>query len=131
MPAIAAITLADGQSTPVNHTFTPIGRKDNLVEYADTTSSTVIGRPRLMISTKRTQVPTVNNRTQYKIVVPVVDSVTNPGSPFIVNVPLLNIEVANLESVPDAVLKDLVAYGKGILAHSITQSLVVGREAMF
>lgn len=59
MPAIAAITLANGESSPVNHTFNPLGQdvKTGITWYEDqsprVSATASIGFPRIGIRTKR------------------------------------------------------------------------------
>jgi hypothetical protein len=59
MPAVAAITLANGETTPVNHTFNPLGQdvKTGIWWFEDqsprVTATSSLGFPRIGIATKR------------------------------------------------------------------------------
>lgn len=54
MPVVSSITLADGQGTPANHTFSPAGRDGNTYFFEDrTVSAYPIGYTRLSLSLRR------------------------------------------------------------------------------
>lgn len=59
MPAVANIVLADAQATPVNHTFSPLGRDANgVMWWEDRSQSTPDGYWRVSAQLIRTPPPT-------------------------------------------------------------------------
>lgn len=75
MTAIAALTLADGQSTPVNHTFAPVNiDASGVARWADRSGGIALGYPQVSFSNR---VPTGkaarNYRQTMKVVVPVLE----------------------------------------------------------
>lgn len=54
MPAVAAITLADAQATPVNHSFVPLGPDSNGVWwFEDQSAASAIGYWKVSVELKR------------------------------------------------------------------------------
>jgi hypothetical protein len=52
MPSNAPIVIADGASTPVNHTFNPESVVGRLATFQEVTSGVPVGYPKLTFSTK-------------------------------------------------------------------------------
>jgi len=53
MPARAAITINDGQATPVAHTFSPSTEADNSSIFEDKSGGIAIGFPSIVVRMKR------------------------------------------------------------------------------
>jgi hypothetical protein len=108
MPAIAALTINDGQSTPASHTFSPVTTDGSLAKLADRSPSIPAGYR--VISHEVT--PPSGNRTTSKIqtgfMIPVVATVD--GSDKVVRYSSAQV---TLNIHPEATLqerKDLRAY---------------------
>lgn len=78
MPAIAALTLADGQTTPVNHTFSPLGTSLGIAKWVDRVAGIAIGFPQITMSIKE---PSTKGSQNYKVVRKVVLPVLDISSP--------------------------------------------------
>lgn len=83
MAAIAPITIADGQDTPVNHTFNPISANPPL--YKQNTDDTVaaIGENELLLTLKRGVASQGNpaiNRAKITLRLPVLETLGSSGA---------------------------------------------------
>lgn len=82
MPSIASIVLADGQTTPVNHTFAPKEIKDGVTFLEDRVSGVPAGYPTLSLSMKAgASGGEPITRHSVKLVLPTLDT-TNPLAPI-------------------------------------------------
>lgn len=81
MTAIAALTIADGQATPVNHTFSPVSIDSvGVARWADRSGGIALGFPQLTASTKAPAAKGSRSyRHTFKVVVPVLE-VTSPST---------------------------------------------------
>jgi len=83
MPSMTAIVLADRETTPVNHTFTPSGIKDGVARFLNTATGVPVGFETLTSSMRQT-----GKRIKIKQVlqVPIIQTVTVNGvsSPVVV-----------------------------------------------
>lgn len=126
MPAFADITLADGQATPVNHTFNPIDIDANgIARWQDVSGGIVLGYPTITLSVKRPAPRNVGNRNYkviFKVVLPVLE-VTSPSTgtgiepaPTLAYNLIATTEVVLPERSALAERKDLGAYLANFLA---------------
>lgn len=68
MPAVAAIVLADAQTSPVNHTFAPLGPDTNGVWwFEDPTVANAIGNQRLSVQLTRPGAPQAGENSSSRI----------------------------------------------------------------
>lgn len=79
------IVIADAAATPVNHTFTPLGKDDKgVLWFNDQSAANAVGYWRISVETKRPSAPKAGesaaNRT-YRVIVglhePVLESISN------------------------------------------------------
>lgn len=133
MPAFGNIVLADGQSTPVNHTFIPVViDAQGVAHYEDTAGGIPIGYPRLSLSLKRptaSTAPGSNSRSavyraRVKIEVPVLE-VTSPSTgtgiqpaPTIAYSSMADMQFLMSARSTEAERKDIVAYAKNALLNA-------------
>lgn len=125
MTAIAALTLQDGQATPVTHTFGVVNIDSaGVAKWADRSGGIALGFPVLTFSMK---VPNKNSRAYRvtaKVVTPVLEVTSPSTSTGIQPAPTKAYDlIANLEFVmPErstaAQRADLLAYVKNFLANS-------------
>lgn len=143
MTAIAALTIADGQSTPVNHTFAPVTIDANgVAQWADRSSGIAIGFPNVSY---RLRAPAKGNtstgdrvyRLSLKVSTPVLE-VTSPSTasgiqpaPTKAFEPIANIELVLPERSTLAQRKDLLAYVKNLLSNAIVQQGVENFETVY
>jgi hypothetical protein len=83
MPAIAALTVADGESTPVNHTFSPAGiNADGVAFYENRVTGIQVGYESLSIGIRRPAKQangSRNNKVTLKMSLPTLE-VTSPAT---------------------------------------------------
>lgn len=138
MTAIAALTLADGQTTPVNHTFNPVNIDNaGIAKWADRSGGIALGFPIVSFSMRS---PTSSSRA-YKVTAKVVTPVLEVTSPSTASgiqpAPTL---AYNLIATVDLVLperstlgqrKDLLAYLKNYLANAVMTAAVENFESIY
>lgn len=149
MPAIAAITLANGEATPVNHTFNPLGQdaKTGIWWFEDasprvsTTSS--LGFPRIGIQTKRqtsseagTSAGTIVNRVQITVALPQLETLGTSSSGLTPAPTIAYVDRAKMEFIlpaRDALAdrKDVLAFAKNALANANVIDLVQNLSALY
>jgi len=127
MSAIAPLTLADGQATPVNHTFNPIAiDASGVARWADRSGGIAIGYPVVSFSVKA---PAAKGSRNYRIVakvtVPTLEQTSPSTATGIQPAPSVAYNlIGNLEFViPErstlAQRKDLLAYVKNLMATAV------------
>lgn len=79
MTAIAALTAADGQATPVNKTFNVVGVIDGIAKWQDQSGGISIGFPTLTSSTRLPSKGQPNYKIIRKLVLPVLD-ISSPST---------------------------------------------------
>lgn len=126
MTALAALTLADGQATPVNHTFSPVNKDSaGIARWADRSGGIALGFPTLSFSLKSPGAKGSRNyRAIAKVVLPVLE-VTSPSTATgIQPAPTkaydlsATVEIVMPERSTAAQRADLLAYLKNYLANS-------------
>lgn len=76
---IAALTLADGAATPVNHTFSPVGVDAGIAKWEDRSGGIALGYPTITFSIRRPAKGSQNYGLTAKVVTPVLE-VTSPST---------------------------------------------------
>lgn len=79
MAAIANIVLADGQTTPVNKTFSPQDCTSALATWTDRSSGIAIGFPELTLSVTRNS---ESHKVVGKVVVPVMETISGDAGGY-------------------------------------------------
>lgn len=146
MPALASITINDGQATPVAHTFNPSGPDRNGASHLfDRSGGIAIGFPEILLSlttpapARSGQESTSNRlyRASFRITVPVLE-VTSPqtgtgiqpaptkGYDMTFKGEFILPERSTLQN-----RKDILAYAKNLLAHAFSTSLVQDLESIY
>jgi hypothetical protein len=138
MPAIAPLTLADGQATPVNHTFSPVNiDAAGVARWADRSGGIAIGYPVFSYSNKVPTKGSRNYRLTMKVSTPVLEQTsasTATGiqpAPIKAYEPLCNIEFVLPERSTLAQRKDLLAYVRNVLANTIVTTGVQDFESIY
>lgn len=138
MAAIAALTLADGQSTPVNHTFNPVNiDATGVARWADRIGGIAIGYPVVSVSLRS---PTKDSRA-YKLVIKVISptlEVTSPSTatgiqpaPTKAYDCIFSGEMVLPERSTLAQRKDLLAFVKNMLANGVITNAVNDFESVY
>lgn len=138
MTAIAALTLADGQATPVNHTFSPVGIDSaSIAKWADRSGGIALGFPTVTFSIRQPSKASRNYKVTAKVVTPVLE-VTSPSTatgiqpaPTKAYDLLVSMDFVLPERSTQAQRKDLLAFVKNYLASSVITSAVQDFEAVY
>lgn len=139
MPQVAPIVINDGQTTPVAHTFTPTGRPgdgNSRWSYTDDVGGISLGMPEIThvitrpVAGARSSDPSRVTRVKASVRVPVLETLGNsaagyPPAPTLAYYLLANIEMILPERSTEDNRKDLLAFAKNLLAHSVMTDLVV------
>lgn len=142
MPAIAAIALLNGETTPVSHTFAPLGqdRSTGTWWFEDQspriTATSPLGWPRIGITVKRNTAVNPGdssanrvNKVEVSIALPFLETLGTSGSGLTPAPTIAYVERSKHEfflSARDdlAMRKDILAYGKNVLANANVVDLV-------
>lgn len=139
MAALAALTINDGQATPVAHTFGPVGGSANPVTYTDKATGVPIGFPVIRISSReplRVKSGVANGMYKQRVTVdlPVLE-VTSPNTgtgiqpaPTVAYTLTADVVISLPERSSLQNRKDLMAYLKNLLAHATVTTLVENYE---
>nr|APG77230.1 hypothetical protein [Hubei levi-like virus 7] len=138
MTAIAALTLKDGQATPVNHTFAPVNiDQQGVAKWADRVGGIAVGFPTVSFSMR---VPTKASRmyrVTAKVTLPVLEQTSASTATGIQPAPtkaydlMCNIEFVLPERSTEAQRKDILAYAKEYLANAVLSSAVTTFESVY
>lgn len=138
MTAIAALTLADGQATPVNHTFAPVRiTQEGIAQYADRSGGIAIGFPAISVSMRE---PTKNSRAYkltMKVVVPTLEQTSASTATGIQPAPtkaydnFCYIDMVMPERSTLQERKNLVAYVRNLLANGLVTAAVESYESIY
>jgi len=138
MTAIAAITLADGQATPANHTFAPVGIDANgVARYEDKSGGIALGFPAVTISMRRPTKGSRNYKVTGKVVLPVLE-VTSPSTatgiqpaPTKAYDLIANVDFVLPERSSVAQRSDVLAYMKNLVAGAVITSAAKDLEGIW
>lgn len=142
MPAIANVVLANGESTPVNHTFVPLGQdvKTGIWWFEDQSPRVAVnsslGYPRMGVRTKREMEAAPGQsaknyvtRVEVTFAIPMLESLGTSSSGFTPAPQVAYVDRVKTEfilSSRDALAdrKDVLAYAKNSLANANIVDLV-------
>jgi len=138
MTAIAALTLADGQATPVNHTFAPVNiDASGIAKWADRSGGIAIGFPTVTYSMRSPNKTSRNYRLTAKVVVPVLEQTSASTSTGIQPAPtkaydlLCNVDFVLPERSTLGQRNDLLAYVKNLLGNATLSSGIQNFESVY
>jgi hypothetical protein len=138
MTAIAALTLADGQATPANHTFSPV-KVDaaGVAKWVDRSGGIALGYPTITLSMREPSKSSRNYRVTRKIVIPVLE-VTSPSTatgiqpaPTLAYNMIQSTEWVLPERSTLAQRNDLIAYAKNFDATAVLTESVKNFETVY
>lgn len=119
MAQASAIVLADGQATPANVTFSPESVTPALSVFTDRSAGFSSGYRRLKVSSTFANGKSSVNRSKYTVELPVVQSIN--GVQTVVRTLRANVEELIPDTATDAERKDLHAFVRNGLAHTLIQ----------
>lgn len=135
MATIAALTLNDGQATPVSHTFSPV-RVDaaGVAKWTDRSSGISLGFPVITLGLREPTKGSRNFKVTSKIVVPILEQTSASTASGIQPAPTLSYALqADLTVIlPErstlANRKDLEAYLKNFIASAVMSTALLNFE---
>lgn len=137
MPAIGNITINDGATTPVAHTFSPVGISGDVAKFADRSGGISLGFPQITISSVA---PTKTSRlykARIKVVLPVLENSTGTASNGFAPAPtkaydlMADMTFILPERSTQQNRKDLLAFVKNLLAHATPTSVIQDNDAVY
>lgn len=138
MSAFAPIVIADGQTTPVNHTFSPIKIDAvGVASLADRVGGIAIGFPTLSLLVRNSSKTSKNYRVSAKIVVPTLEATSPSTATGIQPAPtkaydcMATIEFVLPERSTAAERANVLAYVKNFLANANVTNAVNSFEAIY
>lgn len=137
MSAIAALTLANGEATPVNKTFSVIGVKNQVAKWQDKSGGISIGFPTVTFSLRDPSKANKTSKLTAKVVYPVLE-VTSPSTasgiqpaPTKAYDLLATVEIVMPERATQADRKNIAAFMKNLLGHSIITAATADLEQIW
>jgi hypothetical protein len=131
MPAIGNITINDGATTPVAHTFGVVSTDGKIASYADRSGGVPAEFPLIKVSSS---VPAGTQRF-YRVVLSVSmpKAATDPqtGKSYIARQTQCRLEFTLPETGVLQERKDILAYSKNLLALAMVTSLVQDLETVY
>lgn len=127
MPALNAIVLADGQSTPASHTFTPASLQENRAVYYDRALSTQAEQPYLTLQFVQGRKTSDVSRVKGSLTVPLYDTVNGR----LVNTVPASFEVIIPGTSTQAQRDNIAAYLKNLVAHATVQAMIKSPEGVY
>lgn len=94
MPAISALSLADGQPTPVVRTFSPVNVVNGVASYADRSGGIQVGFPTINLQMRAPTKASRLNKVLVKIDIPVLEQTSASTSTGIQPAPVKAYSVA-------------------------------------
>lgn len=138
MAQIAALTLADGKATPVNHTFAPVGKDSaGVAKWVDRIGGIAIGYPTITMSVSEPNKSTRAFKVTRKVVLPVLEVTSPSTSTGIQPAPTkaYDLIATTTYSLPERSTleqrQDLLAYAKNFDASTVFQSAVKDFESVW
>lgn len=131
MPAIGNLTINDGQSTPVAHTFGPVVANGNESRWADRSGGKPAGYLLINSRQKDPSNGARNYRMQFEIVLPTVATDPTTGKDYIARTARCNVEFVLPESSVLQERKDVRAYCRNLLADSMVTSIIENLEHVY
>lgn len=127
MPAFQNIVLADGQTTPANHTFVPVSLNENQAVWYDRALSVQASQPYMTAKLTAAKGQTGVSRVNVSLAVPLYDNVNGK----LVNTVRGSIELLIPGSSTQAQRDNIAAYIKNLAAHATVQSMIKGPEGIY
>lgn len=137
MSTIGSVTLNDGATTPVAHTFAPAGVKNAIAKWQDRSGGISIGFPTITMSLREPTKASKVYKVTTKVVLPVLEVTSPSTSTGIQPAPtkaydlLATVEVVMPERASEQNRKDLLAYVRNFLANAVVTNGVQTLEPVW
>jgi hypothetical protein len=129
MSAAAAITLNDGQATPVAVTFNPVRVKDDLVVYQNTSAATILEREQITLSNRLPNGANGNYKATFRVRIPVPETLSTDSNGYTAQPKEAyaltfdcSVVIPNRASSDE--ISDLIAFAQNGLAHAVVEGLM-------
>lgn len=129
MAQASAITINDGQATPVAVTFNPEAVTPALSSFADRSAGIALGFRRLQVRNTFANGKSTVNRSKFSVAVPVTQVVN--GVTSVAYTLRANVDIILPDGATDANRKDLYAFLKNGLAHSLVQGAMRDLDPLY
>lgn len=130
MSVQAAITINDGQTTPVAKTFSARGTQLGLASYRDVSSGVAIGQPVITISNRETGGSNGAYRVEARITIPVLEAISGDAGGYTAVPKVAYNMFGKVEMIaPNRCSlqnrKDLKAFVANLMAHAVISETFV------
>lgn len=129
MPAMGPIAIADGKTTPVTHTFSPVTTDGSAAELANRSASIPQGFEVLGATVRKPASTTGSYRIDLLMQLPTVASVNGVDQVVRVSKATLTLNISQLSS--QAERKDLRVLLKNLLDNSIITTMIEQLEPIY
>lgn len=129
MPAAAAITINDGQATPVAVTFSPESVTSDVATFADRTAGVAVGFRRLSVSNKFAKGASKVNRAKFSVDYPVTALVN--GVTTVAYTLRGTVDVILPDQATDTERKNLIAFLTNGLANTSIRGAVRDLDPLY
>lgn len=137
MPAFSALTLLDGATTPVSHTFNPLTLIGNEAKYVDRVTGITLGYPVVTFQTSQPGKQSTMSKVRFKIAMPVMEVVNAATYNGITPAPTKAYDMTfdgtfflpQRSTLQDR--KHIRAFVKNILADALVTALVETQETVY
>lgn len=126
MSQMATLTLADGQSTPVNHTYSVVSSQQgatNPATWAERSAGTMLGEIKL---TQLVSQSASSRKVTYRFTKPTLNGDGTLSHQSFVSMTFVTSDKESLQG-----RKDVLAYMKNLLANAIATSAIVDGEPAY
>jgi hypothetical protein len=136
MAAIADIVIADGQGSPVNHTFTATLQEGINSSWFDRVSGVVAGYPSIKIQTNLDKADADVDKYTISLAVPELEALSASASgftpgPTVAYVERFKGEFIIAKRATQAQRDNLAAYAKNLMAHAVVTNMVKNRDVPY
>jgi len=133
MGAVTALSLNDGQATPVAHSFEPTKVGESLAVYHDKVSGVIAGYPSVSIGTRFPTQENGNYKVTLRVKLPVLETAATAASGFTPGPTVAYMLSGNMDFVipnraSEAERDDLLAYCKNLLADAAIDAVTVDMD---
>lgn len=137
MPSIGNIVINDGATTPVAHTFAPVGINGAVASFADRSGGFSVGYPTITASIANPSKTSRLYKARFKVVLPVMETISNSTMSGIAPAPTkaydLTADVTFLMPERSSLQnrKDILALARNLLANAVATALIENNESIY
>jgi hypothetical protein len=129
MPSASSITLADGQATPVNHTFDPLSVTPSQSLLVDKSSVTSGGMNQLIVGLDPSKSSRRTNRVSIRFNMPIEQTVS--GVTEVAYTARFSADVILPDQMTQAERDDMGAFIKNALSDSVVNAIITDLDPLY